>query len=95
MAGPMRQPNFLTVFKAYRPTPDLAAAMEGWKVAKAVIDKATRAIRAELTCPVRPPEALVERVQEELAAAYRADAVLSVTVEAEELPDNDRKANSP
>ena len=94
MAGPMRQPNFLTVFKAYRPTPDLAAAMEGWKVAKAVIDKATRAIRAELTCPVRPPEALVERVQEELAAAYRADAVLSVTVEAEELPDNDRKADS-
>ena len=74
----MQQPSFLTVFSAYQPDAELRSALEGWQVAKAVVDKTTRFIRAEVICADVPDEAVVHKVKEGLSAAYRVGADISV-----------------
>ena len=73
----MQQPSFLTVFSAYQPDAELRAALESWQVAKAVVDKSTRFIRAEVICADAPDEAMVHKVKEGLSAAYRVGADIS------------------
>ena len=66
MSQIQEKPKFLTVFKAYRPVGEVASAVENWLVEKAVIDKTTRAIRAQVVCEACPEPALVARVEGEL-----------------------------
>ncbi len=70
------KPSFLTVFKAYRPHGELLDMLSAWQVEKAVIDKATRSIQAQVVCGTMPAEELLRRVEGELGAAYRVQVVL-------------------
>ncbi len=74
----MAHPAFLTVFGAYCPQGALAASLTDWQVEKAVIDKATRSIRAELLCPVQPEEEILRQVEAEMGSVYRVEVALTV-----------------
>lgn len=80
MAVSSQHPSFLKVFSAYRPDEELQGPLEGWRVAKAVIDKSTRMIRAHIICDMPPEEALVRRMEEALSCVYRVEASISVMV---------------
>ena len=45
---------FLKLFSAWRPGPELAAMVQGYLVTRAVIDKHTRSIKAQVECTALP-----------------------------------------
>ena len=51
---PEQKIPFLKLFSAWRPEGELAPLAGESLVAKAVIDKAARSIRAEVVCPLPP-----------------------------------------
>ena len=85
MSQPTQKPQFLAVFRAYRPSELLRQQLEQWQVVEAVIDKNTRTIRARLLCPPVSPT-LLKQVEGELGLAYGVSAVLIVEPEEEERP---------
>ncbi len=79
---PEQKIPFLKMFSAWRPEGVLSALAAESVVTGAVIDKATRAIRAEVVCPVMPAPALKAQWEQSLAAAYRVETVrLKLTAE--------------
>ena len=78
---PEQKIPFLTLFSAWRPEGELAALAGAALVTGAVIDKATRSIRAEVVCAGIPAEGQRQRWEQSLAAAYQVERVeLAITV---------------
>ena len=72
---PEKNLAFFEMFAPYRPDPELAVELETWTVTGAVMDKAARTIRVDLLVPWLPEPALLDRVEGELAALYKLNAV--------------------
>ena len=72
---PEKHLPFLEMFVQYHPAPELAAALEGWLVTGAVLDRHSRTIEAQLLCPALPPEDLLAQVSAALAQVYGLTAV--------------------
>lgn len=77
---------FLNLFTAWRPEGELAALAGTALVTRAVIDKATRSIQAEVVCSAMPAEGQKERWEQSLAAAYRVERV-NLTVVVPDVPE--------
>ena len=72
---PEKNLPFFEMFAPYRPDPELTVELENWTVTGAVMDKAARTIRVDLLVPQLPDPALLDRVEGELAALYKLNAV--------------------
>ena len=66
---------FLKLFSAWRPGPELTAMAGEYLVTRAVIDKHTRSIRAQVECAVPPAEKLRRTIERSIALAYRVERV--------------------
>lgn len=66
---------FLKLFSAWRPGDQLAAMTQDYLVTRAVIDKHTRSIKAQVECANPPPEGLRHRIERSIALAYRVELV--------------------
>ncbi|MEG1857673.1 MAG: PHP domain-containing protein, partial [Pseudoflavonifractor sp.] len=66
---------FLKLFSAWKPQGALRTLAETCLVTSAVIDKATRSIRAEILCPSLPTDEQKSSWEGELADAYKVDRV--------------------
>ena len=66
---------FLKLFSAWRPGDQLAAMTRDYLVTRAVIDKHTRSIKAQVECANPPPEGLRHRIERSIALAYRVELV--------------------
>ncbi|WP_191434432.1 PolC-type DNA polymerase III [Flavonifractor sp. An112] len=74
---------FLKLFSAWRPGPELTAMVQGYLVTRAVIDKHTRSIKAQVECTALPAEELRHQIERSIALAYRVEQVsLEMTVPA-------------
>ena len=75
---------FLELFSAWRPSVELMAIVQNYQVTRAVIDKHTRSIKAQVECANPPAEKLRRQIERSLALTYRVEQVeleLSVPVE--------------
>ena len=80
---------FLKLFSAWRPGPELTAMVQGYLVTRAVIDKHTRSIKAQVECTALPAEELRRQIERSIALAYRVEQVrleLSVPSEGASAP---------
>ena len=80
---------FLKLFSAWRPSAELMAMVQNYQVTRAVIDKHTRSIRAQVECANPPAEKLRRQIERSLALTYRVEQVelkLSVPVEEKAAP---------
>ena len=78
---------FLKLFSAWRPGDQLAAMTQDYLVTRAVIDKHTRSIKAQVECANPPPEGLRHRIERSIALAYRVELVeLDITAPVEDAP---------
>ena len=66
---------FLRLFSAWRPPEELAGLVDQYLVTRAVIDKASRSIRAEVACSRLPDDGLRRQIERSLALAYRVEKV--------------------
>ena len=66
---------FLRLFSAWRPPEELAGLVDQYLVTRAVIDKASRSIRAEVACSRPPDDGLRRQIERSLALAYRVEKV--------------------
>nr|WP_300167299.1 PolC-type DNA polymerase III [uncultured Flavonifractor sp.] len=80
---------FLKLFSAWRPSAELMAMVQNYQVTRAVIDKHTRSIKAQVECANPPAEKLRRQIERSLALTYRVEQVeleLSVPVEEKAAP---------
>ncbi len=80
---------FLKLFSAWHPSAELMAMVQNYQVTRAVIDKHTRSIRAQVECANPPAEKLRRQIERSLALTYRVEQVeleLSVPVEEKAAP---------
>ncbi len=66
---------FLKLFSALEPEPLVLSQVVSWEVQGAAIDKKARAIKAQVCCPVPPPQELRQAVEAALARAYNVERV--------------------
>ena len=66
---------FLRLFSAWRPPEELAGLVDQYLVTRAVIDKSSRSIRAEVACSRLPDDGLRRQIERSLALAYRVEKV--------------------
>ena len=66
---------FLKLFSALEPEPLVLSQVVSWEVQGAAIDKKARAIKAQVCCPVPPPQELRQAVEAALARAYNVEQV--------------------
>ena len=66
---------FLKLFSAWRPGDQLAAMTQDYLVTRAVIDKHTRSIKAQVECANPPAEDLRRTIERSIALAYRVERV--------------------
>ena len=66
---------FLKLFSALEPEPLVLSQVVSWEVRGAAIDKKARAIKAQVCCPVPPPQELRQAVEAALARAYNVERV--------------------
>ena len=78
---------FLKLFSAWRPGPELTAMTKDYLVIRAVIDKHTRSIKAQVECAAPPAEELRRQIERSIALAYRVEqVVLEVTAQPVDTP---------
>ena len=69
---------FLKLFSAWRPGPELTAMVQGYLVTRAVIDKHTRSIKAQVECTALPAEELRRQIERSIpGGAGKAGTVRS------------------
>lgn len=72
---PEQKIPFLKLFSGWQPEGELAALASGAVVTRVVIDKATRAIQADVACSVMPSAEQKARWEQSMAAAYQTEKV--------------------